>query len=240
VIVVVVCAVAAALFAQAVVRLRRRGRTDLAGWSRVACFAAGIVVLPWALLALHERAEESLPWHMTQHVLAGDLAPALLVLATRGPLALFLLPAPVLGPLARSPLRTLLSFLLRPRVTFVVWAVSLLVWHLPATYDAAVRHDLVHYGQHYCFTLAGLLAWTVLLDDRRTVATRVALGGAMFATGTLLADVLMFSFRALYAPYPDVAEQQWAGLVMVVEQVLTLGTLLFVLLRPRLRAAVTA
>jgi len=32
--------VAALLFAQAVVRLRRRGRADLAGWDRVALFAA--------------------------------------------------------------------------------------------------------------------------------------------------------------------------------------------------------
>lgn len=239
-IVLVACALAAMLFAHAVVRLRRRGRVDRAGWRRVACFAAGIVVLPWSLLALHERAEENLTWHMTQHVLAADVAPALLVLATRGPLALFLLPAPVLGPLARSPLRSLLSFLLRPRVTFVVWAGSLAVWHLPAAYGAAVRYDLVHYGQHYSFTVAGVLAWTVLLDDRRAVGTRVALAGAMFATGTVLADVLMFSFRTLYTQYPDVREQQRAGLVMAIEQALTLGTLLFVLLRPRLRAAVTA
>src|SRR5205085_466519 len=37
-------AVAALLFLQAVVRLRRRGRVDLAGWDRVALFVAGLGV----------------------------------------------------------------------------------------------------------------------------------------------------------------------------------------------------
>lgn len=237
--VVLVCAAGAVLFAQAFVRLRRR-RSDLARWWRVPCFGAGIVLLPYALLELHEPADDNLAVHMTQHVLAGDLAPALLVLATRGPFALFLLPAPVLGPLARSPLRALLSLVLRPRVTFALWAATLAVWHLPFAYDEAVHHDAVHYAQHASWITVGLLAWSVLLDERRKTSTRVALAGAMFAAGTVLADILMFSFRALYEPYPDVEQQQWAGLVMVVEQVLTLGTLLFVLLRPRLRAAVTA
>jgi putative membrane protein len=237
--IVLLCAVGALLFGQAFVRLRRR-RSDLARWWRVPCFGAGIVLLPYALLALHEPAEENLAVHMTQHVLAGDLAPALLVLATRGPFALFLLPAPVLGPLARSPLRALLSFLLRPRVTFVLWAATLAVWHLPFAYDEAVHHDAVHYAQHASWITVGLLAWSVLLDDRRRAGTRVALAAAMFAAGTLLADVLMFSFRALYEPYPDVDQQQLAGLVMVVEQVLTLGTLVFVLLRPRLARTVVA
>ena len=35
-------AVAALLFAQAVVRLRRRGRADVAGWDRIVLFALGL------------------------------------------------------------------------------------------------------------------------------------------------------------------------------------------------------
>ena len=41
---VVAAAVAAALFGHAFVRLRARGRTDLAGWDRAALFAAGLAV----------------------------------------------------------------------------------------------------------------------------------------------------------------------------------------------------
>lgn len=237
--IVALCAVATILFAQAVVRLRRRGRPDLAGWSRVVLFAAGIALVPVALLALDERADENLTWHMTQHVLVGDLSPALLVLATRGPLALFLLPPAVLKPLARTPLRKLV----RPKIAYALWAANLAVWHVPALYDAALRHERLHYFEHACWAVAGLLVWTLLLDDRHTVARRVALAAAMFASSQILSDVLMFTFHPLYPAYPSLRQQQLAGVVMMAEQVLTLGTLAFVLLRPRIRSfrrAVTA
>jgi len=226
-----VCALGALLFAQAVVRLRRRGRPDLAGWGRVAFFAAGIALVPISLLALDERADENLTWHMTQHVLVGDLSPALLVLATRGPLALFLLPPGVLKPLARTPLRRLV----RPKIAYALWAANLAVWHVPALYDAALHHERLHYFEHACWAVAGLLAWTLLLDDRRAVGLRVALAAAMFASSQVLSDVLMFTFHPLYPAYPSLRQQQLAGVVMMAEQVLTLGTLAFVLLRPRIR-----
>ena len=228
---VLLSAVATVLFAQAMLRLRGRGRTDHAGLERALFWALGIAVLLTGLFAFDERADENLAWHMTQHVLIGDLAPALLVLATRGPLALFLLPPSILRPLARTPLRRLVQ----PRIAFALWAATLAVWHIPALYDYAEAHENVHYLEHVCWTTAGLLAWSVLLDDRRAVGRRVTLAAAMFASGTILADVLIFSFSAIYPAYPSVRQQQLAGVVMMVEQVLTLGTLVFVLLRPRLR-----
>jgi cytochrome c oxidase assembly factor CtaG len=53
----------------------------------------------------------------------------------------------------------------------------------------------------------------------------------------VLADVLIFSFHPLYPAYPRLRDQQLAGIVMMVEQLLTLGVLAFVLLRPRMRSA---
>jgi cytochrome c oxidase assembly factor CtaG len=231
VVVLALCALGALLFAQALLRLRARGRPDLAGWSRVVPFAAGLALVPVALLTLDERADENLTWHMTQHVLVGDLSPALIVLATRGPLALFLLPPAVLKPLARTPLRKLV----RPKVAYTLWAANLAVWHVPALYDAALRHERLHYFEHGCWAVAGFLAWSVLLDDRRRAAQRVALAAAMFASSQILSDVLMFTFHPLYPAYPSLRQQQLAGVVMMAEQVVTLGTLAFVLLRPRLR-----
>jgi len=57
----------------------------------------------------------------------------------------------------------------------------------------------------------------------------------MFASGQILTDVLVFSFTPLYPAYPSVRQQQLAGVIMMAEQVLTLGTVAFFLLRPRLR-----
>ena len=60
---------------------------------------------------------------MLQHVIIGDLAVALAVVALRGPLTFFLILSVVLGRLARLEwLRSGLRFLLNPKVAFVLWA----------------------------------------------------------------------------------------------------------------------
>src|SRR6478609_9476575 len=131
---VIAAAVAALLFAQAVVRLRRRGRADLAGWDRVALFALGLGVTLFALVGPLDRIADDklLSAHMGQHVLIGDLGPALMVTALRGPL-------------------------LRPRVAFSLWAANLAIWHVPYLYDAALRHQELHDFEHVCWTTCGIL-----------------------------------------------------------------------------------
>ena len=67
----------------------------------------------------------------------------------------------------------------------------------------------------------------------------VALAAALFAAGQVLTDVLVFSFTPLYPYYHGadglsaLADQQVSGLVMMGEQLLTLGTCVALLLRPR-------
>jgi putative copper resistance protein D len=239
-------ALAALLFAQAVVRLRRRGRADLAGWDRVALFAAGLGVTLFALVGPLDRIadEKLLSAHMAQHVLIGDLGPALLVTGLRGPLLVFFLPAAILAPLARNTrVRAVLGTLLRPYVAFGIWAANLAIWHIPYLYDRAAEHELLHDFEHVCWMVSGLLVWTLLVDPgshrRLSVGGRVALAAAMFAVGQILTDVLVFSFTGLYPAYTGaygisaVTDQQLAGIVMMVEQLLTLGTCVALLLRPR-------
>jgi putative membrane protein len=165
-----------------------------------------------------------------------------MTVAVRGPLLVFLLPAGVLAPLARSSrVRATLATLLRPRVAFGLWAANLAIWHVPYLYDLALRHDSVHYFEHACWVVAGFLVWTLLVDPgshkRLTVGGRIAVATAMFACGQVLADVLIFSFHPLYPAYPGRTDQQLAGIVMMAEQLVTLAALAFVLLRPRLRAS---
>jgi cytochrome c oxidase assembly factor CtaG len=243
--------IAALLFLQAVVRLRRRGRADLAGWDRIALFAAGLGMTVFALVGpLDDLADTKLlSAHMGQHVLIGDLGPALMIAALRGPLLVFLLPAPILAPIARSPrARAVLSTLLRPRVAFSLWAANLAIWHVPHLYDLALAHQDLHDFEHLCWTICGILVWTLLVDPgshrRLTVGGRVALAAAMFAAGQILTDVLVFSFTPLYPWYHGayglsaLADQQVSGIVMMAEQLLTLCTLVALLLRPRWRARV--
>jgi putative membrane protein len=248
--VLVPAAVTAALFVQAFVRLRQRGRRDHASWARASLFAAGLAVAVLALVSPIDSLgeDELLSLHMLQHVLLGDLAVALMLTALRGPLLFFLLPASVLGPLARAAwLRHGLAALSRPRAAFALWAANLGIWHVPRIYDAALTRPPLHDFEHACWLVTGLLVWLVLVDPagqrRLTVGGRLALAAVMFAAGQVLTDVLVFSFQPLYPAYAGayglsaITDQRLAGIAMMVEQLLTLGTLAAILLRPRLRAA---
>jgi putative membrane protein len=247
---IVAAAVAALLFLQALVRLRRRGRADLAGWDRVALFGLGLAVTLFALVGPLDRIADDklLSAHMGQHVLIGDLGPALMVAALRGPLLVFFLPAPVLAPLARSTrVRTAFGTLLRPRVAFSLWAANLAIWHVPYLYDLALTHQNLHDFEHMCWTFCGILVWTLLVDPgshrRLSVGGRVALAAVLFAAGQILTDVLVFTFTPLYPAYKGaygisaLTDQQLSGIVMMAEQLLTLGTCVALLLRPRWRRA---
>jgi len=239
--------IALALFWHGWVRLRRRGRADLADWKRAALFGAGLLVVLAGLLSpIHTIGENHLLWvHMLQHVLIGDLGIALMVVAVRGPLLVFLLPSRVLGPVARDrDVRAILSFLLRPKVAFALWAANLAIWHIPRLYIDAILHPWLHDVEHACWMLAGLLVWTLLVDPgshrRLTTAGRIALAAAMFGAGQVLSSVLIFSFHPLYALYHGaygfsaLTDQKLAGIVMMVEQLLVLGTFTYLVLRPRL------
>ena len=243
---VIAAAVTALLFLQAVARLRRRGRADLAGWDRIALFAVGLGLSVFALVGPLDRIADDklLSAHMGQHVLIGDLGPTLMVTALRGPLLVFLLPASVLAPLARNArVRTALRTLLRPCVAFSLWAANLAIWHVPSVYDAALAHPGLHDFEHVCWAICGILVWTLLVDPgshrRLSVGGRVALAAALFAAGQILTDVLVFSFARLYPAYHGaygvsaVTDQQLSGIVMMVEQLVTLGTCVALLLRPR-------
>jgi cytochrome c oxidase assembly factor CtaG len=209
-----------------------------------------LLVLP-LVSPLDEAGDERLlSAHMLQHVLIGDAAVALLVVALRGPLVFFLLPPPVLRPLAAfRPLRAFLGVLLRPLVSLALWAAALLVWHVPGIYDYAAAHPAVHDLEHVSFVAAGLLAWTQLVDPMRhgrlRRPQRVFFALAMFAITQPLVDVLLFSSAPAYARYAHpadelfglspITDQRLAGVVMMVEQLLTLGICVALLLRPYLR-----
>jgi putative membrane protein len=239
------------LFVQAFVRLRRR-RADHAPWTRALLFAAGLalLVVPVASPLDHVADEQLLSAHMLQHVLIGDAAPALLVTAVRGPLLFFLLPPALLRPLASfRPLRAFLSVLLRPLVSLGLWVVAIVAWHAPPAYDYAAAHPVVHDLEHLSFVIAGILAWTQLVDPARHGALRrpqrVFFALAMFALTQPLVDALLFSSSAAYPRYaeqPDrlfglspLTDQRLAGVVMMVEQLLALGICVALLLRPYLK-----
>jgi cytochrome c oxidase assembly factor CtaG len=236
----ILAAVAAlVLFGQGFGRVRRR-RRELAGRGRAALFCAGVLVAVLALISPLDRLGEDrlLSAHMLQHLLLADVAPLLIVLGLRGPLTVFLIPQRPLRALASvHPLRRLVSFLLRPWVSFAVWALVMAAWHVPAAYDAAIAHPAVHAAEHASLFLAGLLVWTQIIDPaghaRRSPGRRAVFAGVVLLAGMGLSEVLLLA-GPLYPHYEHVfhrplgftaaEDQRRAALLMMAEQIATLGT----------------
>ncbi len=245
------CALALLLFFHGFVRLRRRGRKDLAGWGRAALFVTAIAMIYLALDSPLDAIADDylLSAHMLEHVVIGDAAIALAMLAVRGPLIFFMLPAAILSRLARSrAVRSFLHWLTGPWVAVLVWTAAMWAWHVPRIYDYAATHQSVHNLEHLSFMLGGVLLWNLLIDPahthRLTVPGRIMLAVAIFLLGDPVMATL-FSGGANYAHYaaqPDRllglsprVDQRLAGTVMLVEQILTLGTCCAVLLWPYLK-----
>ncbi|MEX2646665.1 MAG: cytochrome c oxidase assembly protein [Gaiellaceae bacterium] len=220
---------AGVLFTRGFAAVRRRGAGHEAGWDRAALFAAGLLAGVLGLVLFHEAASERASAHMVQHVLVGDLAPALLLVALRGALFQAVVPA----PLRRLATR------LRPGPSLAAWAVLLWFWHVPAVYDRALSFEALHVGQHASFLLGGLLLWNQLVDPAgmRRLSLWGSLGYALAAMmgAQALVAVLVLSYRPLYA-YGSASDQSLAGLVMTLEQFATLGAFAFFRLRAHFRA----
>jgi len=237
--------VAAALFARGFVRLRRRNRT-LAPLSRLWLFTGGVTVGLLALVSPIDAIGEDrlLTAHMLQHLLLGDVVPLMVILALRGPMTVFFLPSSLLRAGARTPrVRALLSRLSRPRLAFVLWAAAIGGWHVPAVYDAALAHPLLHVAEHLSFVVAGFLVWVQILDPMRreklSPGARCAFASLVLVAGMGLSEVMLAS-GPIYTAYLHVAnrpfgwsaaeDQTRAGLLMMAEQLATLGSAAAVLL----------
>ncbi len=135
-----------------------------------ACWFGGLTCIGVALLSPLDSLGDTdlLSAHMAQHLLIGDIAAPLLVLGLRSPVYAFLLPKPVLVPLARNkPLRGLFRFLRQPWIAAPLWIAILYGWHIAPAYEAALRDPWLHALQHQTFILGSILVWLSVLEPTR-------------------------------------------------------------------------
>ncbi|HEX4834845.1 MAG TPA: cytochrome c oxidase assembly protein [bacterium] len=177
-------------------RFPPRGRQPLYFW-------AGLLVLAGALLSpLDAGAEYLFTLHMSQHMLLLLVAPPLLALAV---------PSSLLGWMyQRPPLRRALRALWAPVPAFLLFNGVLLLWHLPAAYDATLRVTWIHAAEHLSFVGAGLVFWGVIVSPapifvRASLGLKLAMLVGADVVNFVLGFALAFAGRPFYAPYTTVA-----------------------------------
>jgi putative membrane protein len=209
----------------------RTGGARGATWLHALAFAGAMLALLGALVTPVDGLGEDYLFsaHMFQHVLLGDIAPLLLLLS---------LSRVMLRPVTRRLMRVerALGPLASPWTAIALWLGTMYFWHIPALYDAAVEHPLLHATEHLSFFAAGIALWWPLVQPipmRRALTGLQLLGYIALAKGGLaaLGLFLAWSPTAHYPWYEDapriwgltaVEDQNVAGVIMMVEQSMTL------------------
>ena len=159
--------------------------------------------------------------HMLQHVLLGFVAPPLLLLGLSPRMA---------GRLMRVPLFRAVT---EPVPSQVIGGAVMILWHIPALYDATLRSEELHIVEHITFIGAGVvLYWPVLKDTSAHARWEMSPGAKLLylLVATIPQDgvalALLFSrepFYEFYAHVPrlidsltPVVDQTLAGAVLMV------------------------
>jgi cytochrome c oxidase assembly factor CtaG len=218
--------------------VRRSSGPRGASTRHLAAFIGSLIVILIALVSPLDGLGEQYLFsaHMVQHLLLGDIAPLLMLLA---------LSRVIMRPLTRKlqAVERAMGPLAHPASALVLWLGLVYLWHVPALYDAALNHSAVHALQHVSFFTAGTLVWWPLIQP---VPMRHRLSG-MWTFGYIGAAKLGLASLGLYLtwtttvafPYYQhvpriwglsaISDQNVGGAIMMVEQSLLLVTVLAIL-----------
>jgi putative membrane protein len=194
------------------------------------CFAAGWFALFVALVSpLHPWGQILFSAHMTQHEILMLLAAPLLVLGK--PMIAFLrgLPPAWTRALAQvanqSWWNSIWCVISSAFAAWLIHALVLWVWHVPALFQATLHNDWIHALQHVCFLFSAILFWWALLQGgHRAMGYGLAVL-YMFTTALhsgLLGALLTFAAKSWYPDYAatqswnltPLEDQQLGGLIM--------------------------
>jgi cytochrome c oxidase assembly factor CtaG len=209
-----------------------RGRVRGAGWPQAVAFGAGMLALLVAVASPLDALGEDYLFsaHMVQHILLGDIAPLLLLLA---------LSRVIMRPATRrlQALERALGPFAHPGTGLVLWLGLVYLWHVPALYDAALRNPALHALEHVCFIAAGFAVWWPLIQPvpmrrRLTGLWTFAYIAAAKAGLAALGLYLVWSTTVAYPYYEEVPriwglsaieDQNAGGAIMMVEQSIVLA-----------------
>ncbi|MEI6337082.1 MAG: cytochrome c oxidase assembly protein [Verrucomicrobiota bacterium] len=214
-------------------KLHRQVPARYPAW-RLACFLGGLAVIYVSFASpLDAFASFLLISHMVQHLLLTMLAPFLLLLGAPQLPLLRGLPRTLvtrgLGPFLQwKPLQKIIHAVLHPVVSWLVFVLSNVLWHLPPLYELALGSSNWHQIEHFCFLATATMFWWHVIQPwpSRSYWPRWAMIPYLLLAdlqNTALAAFLTFYERILYPTYEKaprigsfspLEDQAGAGVIM--------------------------
>jgi putative membrane protein len=195
----------------------RRGNAlrpdELPAW-RAICFCCGVTAF-WLAIAspLGVFDDVLLTAHMVQHLILMFVAPPLILLGAPA--------VPLLRGLPRSLLQKIFAPLLRSRLVrqighgffhpvtgWLALNLAFLGWHVPATYELALRSEISHEIEHGCFFFTAILFWWTVIQPwpSRSIFPRWKIIPYLLTAdfvNTGLSAFFAFSGRVFYPSYNE-------------------------------------
>ncbi len=128
------------------------------GFQRAPYFLAGVALLLLDLVSpIDSLADRYLfSAHIVQHFLLALVIPPLLLLGT---------PSFELGALSKVE-----RAIGQPPISWLLGVGTMLAWHIPALFNAALASDGLHVFQHLSFLITGTIFWWPILRAARRIA----------------------------------------------------------------------
>ncbi len=203
--------ITAAIYLRGWLAVRKTRRKQFNG-VRLVSFLSGLAVLWFAVGSpMDGFADALLSAHMVEHLLLMSVVPPLLLWGLPVVPLLRGLPGSltrnIFGALIRNRIvRQFANWLVTPVVAWIAMNVTLLIWHIPRTYDFALAHENWHAVEHACFLFTSLLFWWCVI--RPWPAERIHRNWGILLylvtadlVNTVLSALLAFCGRPVYTFY---------------------------------------
>ncbi len=211
---------------------RRQYRTAHTEPWRPVVFAAGLATIVLALDSPIDAYADQLFWvHMIQHILLLTVAPPLILLGRPWPRMWRALPMRARVRtgryLAKAKWTAPLRALARPIPAWILFNATIVVWHIPAAYNATLNSQPIHNCEHAMFFFTGLLFWAHVVNPgplrhRLGWVARVGYVVGAMVVSWVLAIVLVVVQHPLYGHYAALAHRP-GGISAMTDQQLAGG-----------------
>ena len=115
-------------------------------------------------------------------------------------------------------------------IAFILFNVVLIVWHIPALYEAALQNEAIHQLQHALFFWSGVISWWPILSPLRDLPRSSYPAQILYVflvgiPGAILGAWFVFARQIIYPSYAAVPalwgmttleDQQLGGLLIMV------------------------